>query len=115
MDGARERWTPLVRRWQRSGQTACEFAQAAGVNPSTLTYWAWRLKRESEGSKGHGVTRQGSKAEVDRGSFVELVASPVEEQRFEIELVDGRRLRIPTEFDAAALGRLLAVLGGTGQ
>ena len=115
MDGARKRWTRLVRRWRRSGQTAREFAVGAGVNPGTLAYWASRLKREGGGTQQQGVERPDSKSEAKRGSFVELIAGPIEERRFELELVDGRRLRVPPDFDAAALGRLLAVLGSTAR
>jgi transposase len=115
MNGARKRWSRLVRRWRRSGQTAREFAAGAGINPGTLVYWASRLKREGSGTEQQGVDRHDSKGEGKRGRFVELIAGPIEERRFEIELVDGRRLRVPPDFDAAALGRLLTVLGSTAR
>jgi hypothetical protein len=41
---------------------------------------------------------------------VELIVDRHEDGRFELELGDGRRVRIPMGFDAAALGRLLSVL-----
>jgi transposase len=115
MGGARGRWSRLVRRWRRSGQTAREFAGATGIKASTLSYWAWRLKREAEGKKGRRAERRESKVQAHRGDFVELIAGPFEERRFEIELVDGRRLRVPREFEAAAVERLLAVIEGTGR
>jgi hypothetical protein len=34
----------------------------------------------------------------------------VAETRFEIELANGRRLRVPSVFDSSALTRLLAIL-----
>jgi len=42
--------------------------------------------------------------------MVELSGGGVDD-RFELELGSGRRLRIPPRFDAEALARLLAVLG----
>jgi hypothetical protein len=46
MHAARDRWAGLVRRWRRSGQSAREFVERAGLNAGTLAYWAWRLNRE---------------------------------------------------------------------
>jgi len=108
----------LVRRWRRSGRTAREFAESAGVNAGTLAYWAWRLKREGEAKdRGAGSLkrrrRQQSIAPMGESSFVELIVDRPEDGRFELELGDGRRLRIPPRFDGAALGRLLTVLGET--
>jgi transposase len=114
MEGARERWFRLVRRWRRSGQTAREFARGAGINPSTLAYWSWRLNREDRTGQ-QAVSRHDWKSPAQQGSFVELIAGPAEDRRSELELVDGRRLRVPPDFDAAALGRLLAVLGSGGR
>jgi hypothetical protein len=114
-----DRWAGLVRRWRRSGQTACEFAESVGVNAGTLSYWAWRLKREGKATDGAARSRrkrrrrQQSIAPMGERSFVELIVDRPEEGRFELELGDGRRLRIPAGFDGAALGRLLTVLGET--
>jgi hypothetical protein len=113
MGATRDRWAALVKRWQRSGQTARAFAASAGVKAGTLSYWAWRLKREGNGSGKRSVCRRrrNSSAPAHQASFVELIVDRLEERRFELDLGDGRRLRIPSEFDADALGRLLVVLG----
>ena len=111
MDGARDRWAGLVRRWRRSGQTAREFAEGAGVNAGTLAYWAWRLKRERSGTEGRQVKRRRStSASVQGARFVELMVDTPEDGRFLLELGDGRRLRIPAAFDAEGLKRLLTAL-----
>lgn len=59
-------------RWQRSGLTARAFAEEAGLNAHTLTFWKWRLSRE-----GHrGVQALGAaKAAADGRpvAFVEVV------------------------------------------
>jgi transposase len=113
MDARRDRWAGLVKRWRRSGQTAREFAESAGVNAGTLTYWAWRLKREEKGRDERSVKRRTRRSSARRHerNFVELIVDGHEDGRFELELGDGRRLRIPVGFDATALGRLLTVLG----
>jgi len=106
----------LVRRWRRSGQTAREFAESVGVNAGTLAYWAWRLKREGKANDRAARSRPRRRgpqsiAPMGASSFVELIVDRPEEGRFELELGDGRRLRIPPGFDGTALGRLLTVLG----
>ena len=78
-------------------------------------YWASRLKREGRVVGPRGAERRDSKGEVERGGFVELIGGPIEERRFEIELADGRRVRVPPAFDAAALERLLGVLASMGR
>jgi transposase len=113
MGATRDRWAGLVKRWRRSGQTAREFAESAGVKAGTLSYWAWRLKLEGNGSGKRSVRRRrrSSSATANKASFVELIVDRPEERHFELAFGDGRRLRIPSGFDADALGRLLMVLG----
>jgi hypothetical protein len=102
-----------VRRWRRSGLKAGEFAARIGVKPGTLTYWGWRLKREAVEAKRSGQAADSLPAAQERPlPWIELRTAAIEE-RFELELGGGRRLRIPASFDAAALERLLAVLEGT--
>jgi transposase-like protein len=115
MGAARDRWAGLVRRWERSGQTARQFAQSAGVNAGTLAYWAWRLKRERTGTHGSKVKRRtrSARAFVQDTSFVELIVDRQDDGRFLLELGDGRRLRIPAAFDADGLKRLLTALRET--
>ena len=51
MERGREVWAARVRRSRESDLTVAEFA-AELVNPSTLTYWKWRLGKEARESKG---------------------------------------------------------------
>jgi hypothetical protein len=57
------------------------------------------------------VKRRTRRSSARRRNFVELIVDGHEDGRFELELGEGQRLRIPVGFDAAALGRLLTVLG----
>lgn len=98
-------WRGLVARWRSSGQTAREFASRQGVNASTLSFWAWRLKRE-----GNGV-REPDKRMVHVPTMIEVRARAAADDRFEIE-VGGRRVHVPPSFDEEALLRLLDVLEG---
>jgi len=107
---SREVWAKRVERWRDSGLTAKEFAAETGLNPGTLTYWKWRLR-------GAGGVKPEQSA-VGGACFVEIAPSAVaaapsesaEPEPIEVVLHDNLRIRVPARFDAAALGRLLAVL-----
>jgi transposase len=89
--------------------TAAEFAAEAGINPRTLTFWKWRLRRE-RGRGGRPRT----------GGFVEVVAATpggavVEKAgpaSLEVVLRDGTLIRVPPRFDTAALKDVLGALEG---
>jgi transposase len=105
----REEWAERVRRWRRSGLTAKEFARSVGINSGTLTYWACRLGHERRARDG-GSLRSGVWWPAPAAGFVELIAGSGSDPRFELELGNGRRVRIPGSFEPAALQRLLGVL-----
>jgi len=101
----RAEWAERVERWRRSGLTANRFAASIGVNPGTLSHWAWRLGREQQSRGGLGALLAAARPE-----FVEVVSASISDSRFELQLGNGRRLQIPASFEAAALERLLGVL-----
>ena len=104
----REEWRRRIERWKGSGLTAKEFAAELGINAGTLQVWRYKLK-------GDRPTRpQAPKVSSNAilSSLVEVrapVGSSVD-QRFEIELANGRRVRVGSGFDAGALRALLAVV-----
>jgi hypothetical protein len=109
---SREIWKKRVERWADSGLSAREFAAEIGVNVHTLTHWKWQLGLEAR--------RQGSApAPSAPSTFVEVVAplvaepsNPTVPAAFELEFARGTRLRVPANFDAALLRRLVEVLEG---
>ena len=54
----RAEWAKRVERWRDSDLTTAEFAAEAGINPRTLTYWAWTLKREASGKTRVWATKK---------------------------------------------------------
>ena len=104
----REEWAKRVRRWQRSGLTAREFAAQTGIKASTLTYWKWRL-----GKEGHlepvDLRRSSDTASLE---FVELETVTVGTAATTgIEVHVGRYVvRLGPGVDAATLGQVLDVL-----
>jgi len=111
--GTREQWRERVRAWQASGLPCAQFARDAGVHPGTLAWWRWKL-----GARAVGRRRVQRTAGADaRLAFVEIAApavvgaaTPVE-ARLELE-VGGVRLRVPDQFRAETLARVLEVLEG---
>ena len=108
MQTRRLEWAERVGQWRRSGLTAKAFAGSVGVNAGTLTYWAWRLGREKRVT---GAARYRRRAVAPpAAAFVELTTAGGTDSRFELELGNGRRVRIPASFEPAVLERLLTVL-----
>jgi transposase len=105
-------WAERVGRWRRSGRTAQEFARSIGVKAGTLKYWAWRLGHDARKRRRAERPRPRAAARVQPPQFIELIAGAVEDQRFELDLGKGLRLRIPPGFEAAALERVLRVVAG---
>lgn len=100
--GSREVWAERVERWQASGLTATEFARRHGLAEASLKWWRWKLgsKRPASGKKA---------APVSPLTFVELTA-PTRREALELVLASGAVVRVPYDFDEAALSRLLDVL-----
>jgi transposase-like protein len=110
---SREEWAKRVERWRDSGLTTAEFAAELGINPHSLTYWAWTLKREAGGEKRVWPKKSrkrlvAPRADVPSAPFVE-VQSHTPRGQFELE-IRGRRLHIPASFDAQQLRSLLEIL-----
>jgi hypothetical protein len=105
---SREEWRKRVERWKESGLTAKEFAAETGINASTIQFWRYKLKRPMPMS---GRRRAPGDTTGLLSSIVEVrPAAAAVETRFEVELVNGRRIRVPASYEASALRALLAVL-----
>jgi hypothetical protein len=95
--GSREVWAKRVAQWKSSGQTAAEFARRHKLGEASLKWWSWKL----------GASRKKATA-ISPLTFVEMTAIVPREA---IELVVGAiKIRVPAEFDEAALGKVLDVV-----
>lgn len=109
----------MVRAWKASGLSRSEFAAKAGVSPQTLGWYAWRLEADGERTDERPAARRASKAtktlptgqvELAPGmSVVELTPLVAVHHGVELE-VAGITVRLPVDFDARMLTRLLDVL-----
>lgn len=99
----RELVARLMAEREVSGETWRSIAERTGINYATLTGWVWRL--------GRGASRQPAER-VARSAFVELIAKdePAESSTFELVLRGARSVRVPCDFDAGALTRLVRAL-----
>jgi hypothetical protein len=106
---SRDEWRKRVERWKDSGLTAKEFAAETGLNAGTLQFWRYKLKKSDA-----VVPRRRSPVVAPAvSSIVEVApARAAAEPRVEIELRNGRLLRVPATFESSALRALLAILDG---
>jgi transposase-like protein len=104
-----EEWRRRIERWKDSGLTAKEFAAETGINAGTLQFWQYKLKR---GAGPAPRKRRKPTSDAILSSLVEVrgPAPAVVDQRFEIELRGGRRLRVAAGFEPGALKALVAIL-----
>lgn len=104
---ARDRWAKRVREWKASGRSCREFASDAGVNPSTLAWWSWKLGRESE-PESRSVLRFVELTGLDDAAAGDRVVE-TESSRLVLR-VDGYAVDVHNGFDGPTLARLLGVL-----
>ncbi|NJN64459.1 MAG: hypothetical protein HC882_05985 [Acidobacteria bacterium] len=97
----RAKWRDHVHAWRASGQTAASYGRRNHLNPRTLSWWAWKLAADGESEQGEDHRT--------RPSFVELAPLELASGHFELE-VTSLVIRVPFDFDALALGRLLDLL-----
>lgn len=107
-------WAKRVERWQESGLTAKEFAAELNLNAGTLSYWKYKLRRQTA-----SVAREAlpgiRKAEGTAG-FLRVVPVQTDHAaaaaRFEIVIGERTVVRVPSDFEETALIRLVRALGG---
>ena len=95
-------WAERVARWQASGLTATEFARRHRLAEASLKWWRWKL-----GSTGRAPAKKS--APLPPLTFVEMTGAMRRESLARV-LASGVEVRVPADFDVAALGRLLDVL-----
>jgi hypothetical protein len=94
---SRAEWTKLVEEWQAGELGQRAFARRRGIAPTTLSWWAWRLRSEAR----------------DRAALVPVEViddAPASTGEFRVEVAGGRTVVVPASFDATALRRLVSAL-----
>jgi transposase-like protein len=102
-----EEWRKRVERWKDSGLTAKQFAADMGINAGTLQFWSCKLKRgDRKVRKSRLLTTLAAASLVE----IQSTTGAARDTSFEIELVNGRRVRVGAGFVPEALKMLLAVV-----
>lgn len=93
----------LLRRREREGLTWAVLSEVSGVPLSTLRYYRARFEQDR---------REAETDPAQPSTFVELIASEAATTGVALEVVlgNGRVVRVPPDFDAGHLRRLLAAL-----
>jgi transposase len=97
----RAEWIKRVRRCKRSGLDPAEFARREGIKPKQLNWWRWRLR--ISGDLGPQTEPEFLPVRVVTPAPAP-VATPIE-----VELPNGRLVRVRPGFDPATLERVLAI------
>ena len=108
---SRAEWQKRIERWRDSGLSAEQFAAELGVNVGTLRHWKYFLAKSDRGGRApkRAVGRRKPASFVEVASAAVSVAPAESTASFELE-IGGRRVRIPAQFEAEALSRLITVL-----
>lgn len=110
---SRAEWLERVRGWTASGLSCREYASGAGIHPTTLSWWRWKLSREGEDLSA----RRRKTKQVLPAKFVELElpqpaepeCSPSPSPAIELVVADTI-VRLPASFDEPCLERVLDIL-----
>jgi hypothetical protein len=110
-DGGQQYWREADARvwvdaWRESGQTRADFARTHGIKVERLSRWARRLsiRAEAQDSAAFHPVRVRLPQAMREG-----------DERIELELADGCRIRLPHGFDAVDLRQVLDVLDASAR
>ena len=135
-------WAKTVEEWLRSGLTRAQFCAPRGLEPSTLTWWRWRLvgsgSRRVRAQAQRRSSRQAARVvasapaaraagspaflpvtivsgSVGRADDTARVSVGVDagDATIEVVLRSGLRIRVASGFDAVTLARVVRVLEHT--
>lgn len=106
----------ILAELERSGESVREFARRRGIPAGTISYWR-HAARGGANKRRRRARDSGGRRSTELVELTPVEDVLVESRRagmiggvFELQLGDGRVVRIPPVFDADALGRLLRVL-----
>ncbi len=110
------KWRRLVGEWRESGLTQEAFCRERGVAVASFRWWKWKLGLPGRPAAEGRARRE--RLERPLPAFVpvrivEPAARPAGAPgrgHFELELPGGWVLRVPADFEAESLARLLAVI-----
>ena len=107
------KWRERVGAWRASGETAEVFAGKAGFEPTTLRYWASRLKlRKTSLPPTPKAPKTVTMARVRRRRRSAETSQPRDEAAELVVTIGDARIVVGRHFDSALLRDVVAALGG---
>ncbi len=103
-------WSALIEERAASGKSLRDFAAEKGVVASTLAWWGSEMKRREARRAGRPVPRRSKRKPKPIPLIPVTVAESSVNSVFEVALPGGAAVRVPGNFDADSLRRLVAVL-----
>ena len=113
-------WATQLAAWERSGLTQAEYCRRRGIKAVNLAWWKRQLLGPGRGRPTRPADRpkRSAKASKQRGRpaklsapFVELpLANAFPAPTYELLLVGGRAIRVPSQFDPQVLSRLISAV-----
>ena len=113
------RWRRIIGELDRSGQSLRRFAAGRGLNPNTVTFWRYELRRRDGAGHPAAARVVGKPDEVSPApAFLPVTVSaavPAAEERtvagtIEIMLMSGHIVRVSGEVDGHRLRQVLSLL-----
>lgn len=101
-------WEEIMREFERSGLRVKEFCNKKNLNFSRFKNWRYKIQQKQKDTNA-------------KPEFIPVVINnqppankpTVVNHKFELRIAsDGIHINIPCEFNAEALGNILAVVGG---
>lgn len=124
-----QQWAERMAAWRRSGLTQAEFCRRQGLDQGTFSAWKYRLQREEIANRSAHGQRRSKSTDVSRSAsrrikatsasrstppanpFVEMSwPAPATARGYEVVLARQRVIRLPPDFDPAAVSRLIAAV-----
>jgi len=105
-------WRNIFQEWEQSKKSVRAFCAERGVDETKFYCWR-RTIAKRDGT--YAPPARSDKSSDQLPAFVPVtVKPPAVSGTFEVVIGFGRVIRVPAEFDASALRRLLAVLEAPG-
>lgn len=93
-------WQRWLSRWERSGLTQSEFCRRHGLKLANFAWWKRKL-----------MSQVGScRPQAALAKFVEVALPAGRASGYEVVLSGGRVVRVPDEFEAEAVSRLIVAV-----
>jgi len=105
-------WQALVRQQEESGLTQAAFCRERQINLGTFAWWRRKCRTADADGSAAGTRPQRGRIRPTQPStnphrFMEVEVVGARSKRYEIVVPSGWRLRIPTDFDAENVTRLI--------